>query len=349
MIKKKDIKNLTRNKLINWFKKRDLPGFRGKQVFNWLYKNNVNSFAEMKNLPDNIIRLLEEYFFINSLQELKKQHADDGTIKFLWGLNDGCSVESVYLPFLEKNRHSVCISSQAGCALACKFCATGQQGLKRDLKTAEIVEQVLKMQEKISTEEFGKPRISNIVFMGMGEPLSNITAVLTAIDIFNDQQGLNIGQRKITVSTAGLVPGIIKIAQMKLQIGLAVSLNAPDNKLRSKIMPVNNSYPLEELLAAVEYYIEETGRRVTFEYILIKDVNDSPRRAFQVNKLLKNLNCHINLIALNESGQEEFSAPSREKINAFARILKKQGQQVTIRESRGEEIDAACGQLSAKK
>ncbi len=336
---KQDLKSLTRGELINWFKKYNIEGYRAKQVFNWIYKNNVSRFREMVNLPVVLINELENISYITNLKLQKKLSAEDGTTKFLWKLADGHTVESVYIPYPEEKRYSVCISTQVGCAMGCKFCATALMGLSRNLKSCEIVDQVLKIAKNINKN------ITNIVFMGMGEPLANIDNLFQAIKILNDKQGLNIGARKMTVSTAGIVPGIKKLIDWNIQINLAVSLNAPSDKLRDRIMPVNKKYPLSELIAAVREYINKTNRRVTFEYVLIKDINDSPRYAKQLCELLQGLLCHINLIPVNKIADLSIDRPSRSTVRQFQEILLNNGLNVTVRKEKGSKIQAACGQL----
>lgn len=345
MKKKQDLKSLTRNELIDWFERNNWPGFRAKQVFNWIYNNGSRKFTEMSNLPEKLINKLNDRCYLSNLSLIKKLEAKDGTIKYLWQLEDGETIESVYLPYLDEGRHSVCISSQVGCNMGCKFCATGLDGLVRNLTSGEIIDQVLKIQEDISIDEFGKPRLTNIVFMGMGEPLANLNYVLKAINILNDENGLKIGKRRITVSTAGLVPGINRLAHENDQIGLAISLIAPNNKLRNQIMPINKKYSLKRLIGAVYNYINITGRRVTFEYVLIKDVNDSVDLALQLADLLQELLCHVNLIPLNPVQKIDFERPSESVINNFKSILERRGVSVTIRQEKGTNIEAACGQL----
>ncbi len=345
MKKKQDLKNLTRNELIDWFENNNWQGFRAKQVFNWIYKNGSDKFEEMSNLPGDLIKRLKDRCYLSNLSLIEMQGARDGTIKYLWQLQDEETIESVYLPYLEEGRHSVCISSQVGCALGCKFCATGLNGLVRNLTPGEIIDQVLKIQADISSDEFGNPRLTNIVFMGMGEPLANLNSVLKAVDILNEEKGFNISKRKITISTAGLVPGINRLAQEDPQVGLAISLTAPNNKLRNEIMPINKKYPLDELIETVRNYINVTGRRVTFEYVLIKDINDSLDLAMQLVEILQELICHVNLIPLNSVAEVGFERPSDFVIDHFKSVLDKQGISVTIRQERGTHIEAACGQL----
>lgn len=242
-------------------------------------------------------------------------------------------------------RHSVCISTQLGCAMNCIFCATGKGGLVRNLTTGEIIDQVLEIQKDISSGEFGKPGITNVVLMGMGEPLANFDNVIKAVEILNDEKGFAIGIRRITVSSSGLVPGIRRLAELNLQLVLAVSLNAPNDLLRNTLMPINRKYPLDELLSAVKYYIKKTSRRVTFEYILIDNVNDSPEQAYELVSLLRGIKCHLNLIPLNPVRGVKYRRPAREKILLFRDIIEKNGIAVTIRQERGPDIEAACGQL----
>lgn len=344
-MKKKDFKSLTRNELINWFKKEGYPSFRGKQVFNWIYKNGIDDFGQMNNLPVSLQKELEEKASLSNLSLFEVFSADDGTSKFLWEVFDGDKIESVYIPFPEDGRHSICISSQLGCAMDCQFCATGKGGLERNLTTGEIVDQVMEIQKIISKDEYAKPRISNLVFMGMGEPLANLDNVLKSIEIFNDQEGLDIGMRKITISTAGLIPQIKKLAEESLQVVLAISLNAPNNLLRSSLMPINDRYPIEELIATAKYYIEKTGRRISFEYVLIDDLNDSIELANQLAELLKGLLCHVNLIPLNPVAEFNFKSPSKKAVNDFRDVLQAKGIETTIRQERGKRIEAACGQL----
>jgi 23S rRNA (adenine2503-C2)-methyltransferase len=343
-MKKQELKSLTRNELIDLFNKWGINGFRAKQVFNWIFKNNINDFKLMKNIPLSLIKILEERFYLNSLELKKRIIADDGTIKYLWNLKDNESIESVYIPFND-GRRSICISTQVGCAMACKFCATGLSGFIRNLSTGEIIDQVLRIQDNINIEKTGEHRITNVVFMGMGEPLDNLDSVLKAIEIINLPDGLNISMRKITVSTCGLVPQIKKLADRKLQIVLAISLNAPNNSLRNKIMPVNKKYPIEELINAARYYVNKTTRRISFEYVLMKGINDSIDLAKQLSKLLEGILCHVNLIPINPVPEFNLRRPEQDLIHEFKEVLIKNGIETTVRQERGSNIEAACGQL----
>ena len=345
-MKKQDLKSLSRNELKKWFKKEAYPEFRAEQVFNWIYKNGVTDFAAMKNIPADLRRELEAKAYVKSNLLLEEsRHADDGTIKFLWKLADGQYIESVYLPYPEEKRHSVCISSQVGCGMNCSFCATAKGGLVRNLTTGEIIDQVLGIQREISREEYGFPPISNVVFMGMGEPLANLSAVLKAVEILNDEKGFGIGMRRITISTCGLVPGIRELARMDLQLVLAISLHAPNNQVRDYLMPINKKYPIEDLLAAVRFYIKETKRRVTFEYILIDKINNSPDQARELANLLQGILCHVNLIPLNPVQGFDHHRTGEASIKLFRDILKEHGIESTLRQERGTGIEAACGQL----
>ncbi|ADQ15001.1 23S rRNA (adenine(2503)-C(2))-methyltransferase RlmN [Halanaerobium hydrogeniformans] len=345
----KDLKELKRNELIKELKNAGFPAYRGEQVFNWLYKNGISETEKMKNIPGELKEYLNDNYEITDLKEKAKSQAADGTIKYLWELKDGENIEGVYLPFPESARHSACISTQVGCGLGCSFCATGINGLERNLTTAEIIDQVLKIQADISRDEFAEPRLSNIVFMGMGEPLANFENLMQAVEIINSDNGLNIGMRKMTISTVGLVPEIKKLADRNDQIGLAVSLHAPNDRLRNKIMPINKKYNLNQLLTAVIDYIEKTGRRVTFEYVLMDSVNDSPELAVQLVELLRGINCHVNLIPANPVPELNIKKPVQKVIDSFYSTLDNNGIQVSLRREMGSQIDAACGQLKRQE
>lgn len=344
-----DLKSLNRDELISELEKNDYPSYRGEQLYNWFYQNGVSKTEEMKNIPKEMRDFIEQNYQITELKEVKKSTAADGTVKYLWQLDDGENIEGVYLPFPESGRHSACISTQVGCGLSCSFCATGIDGLKRNLTTAEIVDQVIKIQKDISGSSFAEPRLSNIVFMGMGEPLANFDNLMKAVEILNSNQGLNIGMRKMTISTAGLVPEIKKLAETNDQIGLAVSLHAPNDRLRNKIMPINKKYNLNQLLTAVVDYIEKTGRRVTFEYVLMDSVNDSPELSVQLAELLRGINCHVNLIPANPVPELGIERPVQKVIDSFYETLAQNGIQVTLRKEMGTQIEAACGQLQRKE
>lgn len=343
--KKIDLLAMNQEKFKDYLKENNIKSFRAEQVFNWIYKNGIFNLKNMKNLPGPLIEKLENLAKIEKLKLLGKSEAKDGTIKYLWKLNDNETIESVYLPYYKEGRHSVCISTQVGCNMGCSFCATGLEGLKRNLTTSEIIAQVLQIQKDISDEDFLDPAISNVVFMGMGEPMNNLDNVLDSVNLLNLDSTLNIGMRKMTISTVGVVPGIKELAVRNKQIGLAVSLNAPNDSLRSKIMPVNNKYPLKSLIDSVKEYIELTNRRVTFEYVMMDNVNDSPEYAYQLRRLISDILCHVNLIPVNPVSELDVYRPSLEKIEKFKKILTDGNIDTTIRQERGVEIEAACGQL----
>lgn len=341
--KKINLTGVTITELKNFLKKNQISSFRGEQIFNWIYKNRVFSLNNMKNLPDDLIDKLKTLTISNNLSLAGSSKAEDDTAKYLWELSDGETIESVYLPYYKEGRHSVCISTQVGCNMGCSFCATGLGGLNRNLSTGEIVEQVLKIQAFL---EFP---ITNVVFMGMGEPMNNLENVLKAVEILNSEPGLNIGMRKMTISTSGVVPGIKELAVRNKQIGLAISLNAPNDSLRNEIMPVNKKYSLEKLFDTVDEYIKLTNRRVTFEYVIIRDLNDSPEYAYQLKRLLNGLLCHVNLIPVNPVEELNIKRPDAKTINRFKDILNSGGVETTIRKERGVDIKAACGQLKRER
>ncbi len=318
------------------------PKFRAEQIFNWVYNQQVADWVEMTNLSKELRRKLAEKASIARLKIVNRQQSQDGTEKFLLELADGERIETVYLP-MRDGRKSLCVSTQVGCAMGCNFCATGQQGLTRDLTAGEIINQILTLeQEKQVT-------ITNIVLMGMGEPLANYREVMKAIRLLNHDQGLNIGSRRITVSTCGLVPEIKQLAQEGLQLTLAVSFHAPTDDLRSEMMPINERYPLAEVLAACDYYSQQTGRRVSFEYALVAGVNDSRRQAEKLAELLQGQLAHVNLIPINQVTEVEYSSPPEQVIADFKAELAAKNISATVRTERGADINAACGQLKSRE
>src|SRR5690554_1326680 len=317
------------------FKDTGIPSFRADQVFHWIHNKAVGTFEQMHNVPKNIIEYLShEYGSPVALTCILERQSTDGTIKFLFQLTDGNTIEAVYIP--ETDRGTLCVSAQVGCAMNCSFCATGQSGYVRNLSRAEIVSQVNYVRQHTGS-------LTNIVFMGMGEPFANFEEVMAAIDILNDPAGMNLGQRRITISTCGLVNEIRRFADLNTQINLAISLHAPDNTRRSEIMPVNRRFPIKELLEACKYYLSKTNRRISFEYALIAGFNDSAQDAHDLAKLLKDLLCHCNLIPVNPVGT--FGRPDEARINRFKEILEDAGVPVSVRKERGTDIEAACGQL----
>lgn len=323
----------------NWLKSHNVASFRARQIFSWLHKHAVQSFTEMTNIPQSVRALLEETFGTPwSLQLVTSRISVDGTEKYLFRLEDGATIETVLIPDTE--RKTICISTQVGCAMNCSFCATGQGGYVRNLTCGEIVSQLLWVQARLKGGGLG---ITNVVYMGMGEPLANYEAVLKSAKIFNHPQGLNLGARRLTISTCGLAPQIEALAHEELQVNLAVSLHAVEDNYRSQIMPINKRFPINQLLASCDYYTEKTGRRISYEYALIDGFNDTREQAVQLRELLKGRLCHINLIPINPVGPAQ--RPSAKRIAEFAKVLEEGGIPVSIRKERGTDIEAACGQL----
>lgn len=312
--------------------------FRAKQLFNWVSKGII-SFEEMKNLPANLIEDLKESCYLENMTIEKIQQSEDRTKKFLLKLNDGCLIESVLLKY--KHGYSICVSTQVGCNMGCDFCASTIHGKERDLSAGEIIGQIYTLQRYIGN------RISNVVLMGSGEPLDNYEAVLKFLALVNDERGLNISHRKITVSTVGIVPKIYELADEGLQITLAISLHESINEKRDAIIPVNKKYPIDALLKACRYYIKKTKRRITFEYALINGVNDTIETAERLSELLSGMLCHVNLIPIN-AVQEKNYIPS-ENIQRFKKTLEQSGINTTVRREMGSDINAACGQLRNQK
>ena len=314
--------------------------FRADQIFKWLYQEKVKSFDEMTNLSLELRKKLEENYTICNFEILRKQESKDGTIKYLFDVLDGNAIETVLMSY--HHGYSICISSQIGCKMGCKFCASTGINFERNLTSGEIVEQLLAVEQDTGV------RISNIVFMGIGEPLDNYDNVVNAIKIINNPKGLNIGARHISISTSGLVPKIYKLAEENTQCTLSISLHATNNEKRSSMMPVNNSYPIEELMQACKDYIAKTNRRISFEYALAKDNNDNLQDAKELVKLLKGMLCHVNLIPINKIENGKFDKSSNENIMRFRDYLNDHGIVATIRRELGSDIDAACGQLRRK-
>jgi len=328
----------------DWLVEHKQPKFRAAQIFDWLYKKRVSSIEEMSNLPKDLKAAISENFDFTTLSERKKQVASDGTTKFLFELADGNLIETVLM------RHnygcSVCVTTQVGCRIGCKFCASTLSGLKRNLEAGEIVAQVLRVQQHL--DEIGE-RVSHIVVMGIGEPFENYDNLTQFIHIINNDKGLNIGARHITVSTSGIVPKIYDFANHHPQVSFAISLHAPNDELRTQLMPINRAYPLVKLLEAAKFYVEKTNRRITFEYGLIKNVNDTVECANQLADVLRGINCHVNLIPVNYVPERGFDRTPIEHIEQFEKTLKKRGINATVRRELGSDIDAACGQLRAKE
>jgi len=328
-----------------WLKEHKQPKFRGTQIFEWLYKKRVTTIEEMNNLPKELRRLLRSSFEFTPLKERKNQVAHDKTTKFLFELTDGHLIETVLM--YHKYGCSVCVTTQVGCRIGCTFCASTIGGLKRNLEAGEIVAQVLKVQQYLDATT--KQRISHVVVMGIGEPFENYEQLTKFIRLINDEKGLNIGARHITVSTSGIVPKIYNFMEDHPQVSFAISLHAPTNDLRSKLMPVNRAYSLEKLMKAANDYVKKTNRRITFEYGLIKNVNDTEECANQLVDLLGKLNCHVNLIPVNYVPERGYDRTPVAHIERFEQVLKNRGINVTVRRELGSDIDAACGQLRAKE
>ncbi len=337
-MEKQDIKSLTREKLTAAITGMGLPKFRAEQIFSWLHQKNVKSFDEMTNLSAALRAQLSEQFYIPQLTIVRKLVSQiDGTVKYLFELPDGERVESVLMHY--KHGSSLCISSQAGCRMGCRFCASTIAGFTRNLVPSELLGQIT-----TACEDSGQ-RIHSIVMMGIGEPLDNFENVLDFLNLLEDEKGFGMSHRHVSLSTCGLVDKIRELAGKKLQITLSVSLHAPNNERRDQIMPVNRRYPIEELIAACRDYTRITGRRISFEYALIAGVTDTDECAYQLAKLLKGMLCHVNLIPINEIRERDYKKSSRESIRRFAGILEKHRLTVTVRRKLGADIDAACGQL----
>ena len=338
--------------------------FRADQLWRALYRESVKSFDEISTLSKPFRRALRDRYSVSPLELAMTLMSKDGsTIKSLFRLADGELIETVLMRYEadghRRPRKTACISTQAGCALGCTFCATGQQGFRRNLTTGEIVAQVIEIQRiaysedehDISESEPTKGEsqgITNVVFMGMGEPLANYDNTLDAIRVINDGQGLNIGARHITLSTVGLIPEMLKLADEKLQINLAISLHAPDNETRSQTMPVNKRYPVEDLINACHKYAQKTNRRIFFEYVLLKEQNDSIEHAQKLGRLLNGLHCHVNLIPVNPTREGPFGRTDRSSEKIFQGGLKQYGIPSTVRTEKGIDINAGCGQLRAR-
>jgi 23S rRNA (adenine2503-C2)-methyltransferase len=325
------------------------PAYRAKQIRHWLYQGLASSFEEMTDLPKNFRQALAEKTVLHKLNSTREVTSRDGTVKVLFSLPDNKTIESTLMlyPAPEgKTSYTICLSTQVGCPIGCPFCATGQQGFERNLTPGEIIDQVLYFARRLR-DAGPQHRITNLVFMGMGEPLVNYDNLWQAVETLNASNGFGLGARNMTISTAGLVPQIKQLSLEKLQVGLAVSLHASTNKLRDWLVPLNRKYPLEQLIGACREYVAQTGRRITFEYILLEGVNDSLVQARQLVHLIEGLNCHVNLIAANKT-LGDLRPAKQETALAFEEELKRLHIQCTIRLGRGLDIDAGCGQLRSR-
>jgi 23S rRNA (adenine2503-C2)-methyltransferase len=338
-----DIKNLNKKQLTEWCRANGLPAYRAGQIMRWVYGRGAESFDEMTDISKKIRTLISSQFSMRPLDREKIEISKDGSKKYLWRLDDGNAVESVLIP--EKNHYTICVSTQVGCAMGCRFCMTARSGLIRNLTQGEITGQILGVRKDI--EE--KKQLSNLVLMGMGEPLANYDNVIAAVGIITDNDdGLQFSTRRVTLSTAGLIPKLDTLGRAA-KIRLAISLNAADDNTRNFLMPVNQKYPLNELIAACARYPLAPRDKITFEYILIKDINDSTKDAERLAKLLRPVKAKINLIPFNEHPASDFKRPGEETILAFQDVLTHKNYTAIIRYSKGADISAACGQLSAKR
>ena len=338
---KENIKNYNLEELKELIEELGEKKYRAEQIFTWIYKENVTSFDDMTNLPLGLREKLKENYDLHIFKILRKQESQDGTKKYLFDVLDGNAIESVLMEY--KHGYTICVSSQIGCKMGCKFCASTGVKFARSLEAGEIVEQLL------AVERDQNIKISNVVFMGIGEPLDNYENVLKAVSLINNQKGINIGARHISISTSGIVPKIYRLADENLQCTLSISLHSASDEKRSEMMPVNDVYNIEELMKACRYYIEKTNRRISFEYALAKENNDNLDDAKELVKLLKGMLCHVNLIPINKIEGGKFVKSTNENIIKFRDYLNEHGIVATIRRELGSDIDAACGQLRKKE
>lgn len=343
------IYGLTQEQLTDWLVEHHEKKFRTAQIWHWLYEQRVRQFSEMTNLSKTLIEKLENNFIISPLQQIVVQESQDGTVKYLFELQDKHMIETVLMK--QAYGMSVCVTTQIGCNIGCTFCASGLLKKQRNLTSGEIVAQIMEVQHYFDAKGEGE-RVSHIVVMGIGEPFDNYDNVMDFLHIMNDPKGLSIGARHMTVSTSGLVPKIRAFANNGLQVNLAISLHAPNNEVRTSIMQINKAYPLERLMDAVDYYIEQTNRRITFEYIMLSKVNDLPEHAQELADLLKDKRklTYVNLIPYNPVDEHDnYQRSTKEDIIAFHKVLEKNKINSVIRQEFGTDIDAACGQLRSKQ
>ena len=333
-----NLKSLSKEDIFLFIEKIGLPRYRAEQLLSWMYKRHASEIDAITEFSKDLRSHLNGIAFISNLKLVERLQSSDGTEKFLFSLEDGNTIESVLIP--DEDRFTLCVSSQAGCAIGCQFCLTGKSGLVRSLKSYEIVDQIIAVNRIISPE-----KVTNIVFMGMGEPLMNFDNVVESL--WRIIQFIGISKRKITVSTAGIVPKMLLLPLKAPDINLAVSLNAADNETRNRLMPINKKYAIESLISACKKYPLQSGRRITFEYVMIDGINDSPDDAHRLTKLLKGVQCKINLIPFNPHSESDFKRPTEKRVLEFQKILLNKNIRALIRESRGQDILAACGQLRA--
>ena len=337
-MEKIDIKSLNYDELADYIVSIGEKKFRAAQLYSWMHEKLACSYDEMTNISDKLKKVLKENTLYTCLEPVRVQESQiDGTKKYLFRLYDGNLIESVFMRYHHGN--SVCISSQVGCKMGCRFCASTLNGCVRNLEPSEMLDQIYRIQSLTGE------RVSNIVIMGSGEPMDNYDNVVKFLGLINSDKGLNISQRNITVSTCGLVPRIKQLAELKLQITLAISLHAPNDELRKTMMPIAYTYSIEQIMDACRYYLSQTARRISFEYSLVKGVNDSPECARQLIKLVHGMNCHIDLIPVNPIKERDYEQSEKNSIHNFKEILEKAGVNVTIRREMGRDIDGACGQL----
>lgn len=336
-MEKQQLHSFTEQQLTQLMKEMGQPSFRAKQIFRWLHQKQVRSFSEMTDQPKALIQQLEERFYPLHLETLRRQQSKDGTVKYLFGLPDGNCIETVLMRYHYGN--TVCVSTQVGCRMGCRFCASTQAGLVRCLTAGEIAAEVY-----AASQDIGE-RISHIVLMGIGEPLDNFDNVMDFLSIISSPSGVNIGMRNISLSTCGVVPMIDKLAEKKLQLTLSISLHAPNDEMRSKMMPINNAYNVKELIAACRRYQQTTGRRISFEYSMVKGVNDSDQTAKELAALIRGMGAHVNLIPINPVDGSPYSATDAANVKRFQKQLEQIGVNATVRRRLGSDISAACGQL----
>lgn len=337
-MEKIDIKSLNYDELADYIVSIGEKKFRAAQLYSWMHEKLACSYDEMTNISDKLKKVLKENTLYTCLEPVRVQESQiDGTKKYLFRLYDGNLIESVFMRYHHGN--SVCISSQVGCKMGCRFCASTLNGCVRNLEPSEMLDQIYRIQSLTGE------RVSNIVIMGSGEPMDNYDNVVKFLGLINSDKGLNMSQRNITVSTCGLVPRIKQLAELKLQITLAISLHAPNDELRKTMMPIAYTYSIEQIMDACRYYLSQTARRISFEYSLVKGVNDSSECARQLIKLVHGMNCHINLIPVNPIKERDYEQSEKNSIHNFKEILEKSGVNVTIRREMGRDIDGACGQL----
>lgn len=343
------IYGLTFDQLAAWLLERGHKKFRATQVWDWLYRKRITDFSEMLDVNKDCVELLAQHYVIHTMEEHVKQESEDGTVKFLFRLKDGNLIETVLMR--QKYGLSVCVTTQVGCNIGCSFCASGLLAKSRDLSTGEIVEQIMKVQQYLDAANLGQ-KVSHVVVMGIGEPFDNFKNLLDFLAIIKDHKGLAIAGRGITVSTSGLADKIVEFADANTQVNLAVSLHAPNDELRTRIMKINRAIPIAKLMKAIDYYLEKTNRRITLEYILMKDVNDSREHALELAELIGDRRqlANVNLIPYNPVDEHsQYQRSERETVRAFFDTLKKQGVSVSTRLEHGVDIDAACGQLRSKQ